>query len=135
MDLTLLDTTLADLDQPAFRARQIWEWTARAAHGYDAMPNVPAALREQLAERVPFSTLEVEHEAHAKDGTIKALFRTTKDQPPPRAGRAPLAVPELAVGLPADLHVLRHGHDEVRAQPHGLRDPRPGAALPPHRGG
>jgi 23S rRNA (adenine2503-C2)-methyltransferase len=85
MDLALLDTTLADLRQPAFRARQIWEWTARGAHGYDAMTNIPASLREQLAERVPFSTLEVEHEAHAKDGTIKALFRTTRDQRPVEA--------------------------------------------------
>ena len=48
-------------------------------------------------------------------------------------GRPPLAVPLLAVGLPAHVHVLRDGHDEVRAQPDGGRDPRPGAALPPHR--
>src|SRR3954447_8122898 len=48
-------------------------------------------------------------------------------------GRQPVAVPVVAVGVPAELHVLRDGHDEVRAQPHRRRDPRPGAALPSHR--
>ena len=60
MDLALLDETLAELGQPAFRSRQVWEWTARGASGYDAMTNVPADLRATLAERVPFSTLSVE---------------------------------------------------------------------------
>jgi 23S rRNA (adenine2503-C2)-methyltransferase len=85
MDLELLDTTLADLGQPPFRAKQVWEWTARGTAGYDAMTNLPAPLREELADRVPFSTLEVENEAHAKDGTIKVLFRTVKDQRPVEA--------------------------------------------------
>jgi 23S rRNA (adenine2503-C2)-methyltransferase len=85
MDLALLDTTLADLGQPAFRAKQVWEWTARGAAGYDAMTNVPAPLRAQLAERVPFSTLEVENEARSKDGTIKVLFRTIGDRRPVEA--------------------------------------------------
>ncbi|MDX6700767.1 MAG: rRNA (adenine2503-C2)-methyltransferase [Baekduia sp.] len=85
MDLELLDSTLAGLGQPAFRAKQVWEWTSRGARGYDAMTNLPVALREQLAERVPFSTLEVTSEAHSKDGTIKVLFRTLKDDRPVEA--------------------------------------------------
>src|SRR3954466_12094417 len=40
------------------------------------MTNVPAPLRARLTETVPFSTLTLEHEAHSKDGTLKALFRT-----------------------------------------------------------
>jgi 23S rRNA (adenine2503-C2)-methyltransferase len=85
MDLQLLDSTLAELGQPAFRAKQVWEWTARGAGGYAEMTNLPAALRAQLEERVPFSTLEVTNEAHSKDGTIKVLFRTVKDQRPVEA--------------------------------------------------
>ena len=54
MDLDLLDATLADLGQPGFRARQVWRWTAGGAPGYEAMTDLPAALREQLAARVPF---------------------------------------------------------------------------------
>ena len=74
MDTALLERVLAD--EPTYRRRQIWEWAARGASGYDEMTNVPAPLRARLADEVPFSTLTVEHEAHAKDGTLKALFRT-----------------------------------------------------------
>ncbi|HEX7310809.1 MAG TPA: 23S rRNA (adenine(2503)-C(2))-methyltransferase RlmN [Gaiellaceae bacterium] len=74
MDLRALEHRLSD--EPAYRAGQVWEWAARGAAGYEQMTNVPAALRARLADEVPFSTLTVEHEAHAKDGTLKALFRT-----------------------------------------------------------
>jgi 23S rRNA (adenine2503-C2)-methyltransferase len=81
MDLALLDDRLAALGEPRFRAGQVWEWTARGAAGYDEMTNLPAALRERLADDVPFSTLELEREAHARDGTVKALFRTHDGRP------------------------------------------------------
>ena len=76
MDLELLDDVLARSGEPAFRSGQIWEWTARGAASYDEMTNLPAPLRERLADELPLSTLTVEHEARAKDGTEKALFRT-----------------------------------------------------------
>jgi len=76
MDLALLDATLAAAGQPAFRARQVWRWTAAGAAGYEAMTDLPAALRARLAEAVPFSSLALVDEAHAADGTVKALFRT-----------------------------------------------------------
>ncbi len=85
MDLALLEQTLADAGQPAFRAKQVWEWTARGAAGYEAMTNVPTALRSELEQRVPFSTLDVTNEAHSRDGTIKALFTTRKDGRPVEA--------------------------------------------------
>ena len=79
MDAALLERIL--VDEPAYRGRQIWEWAARGASGYDEMTNVPAPLRERLAAEVPFSTLNVEHEAQASDGTLKALFRTFDGHP------------------------------------------------------
>jgi 23S rRNA (adenine2503-C2)-methyltransferase len=79
MDLQQLASTLES--EPAYRARQVWEWTARGASGYDEMTNLPAPLRVRLAEEVPFSTLAVEHEAHASDGTLKTLFRTRDGHP------------------------------------------------------
>jgi 23S rRNA (adenine2503-C2)-methyltransferase len=81
VNLELLDDTLAALDQPPFRARQVWEWTARGASGYEEMTNLPATLRAKLADVVPFSTLTLEDEAHAADGTVKALFRTADGHP------------------------------------------------------
>jgi 23S rRNA (adenine2503-C2)-methyltransferase len=81
VDLDLLARRLAELGEPAFRARQVWAWAARGAHGYDEMTDLPAALRERLAADVPFSTLQVAGEAHARDGTVKALFRTGDGRP------------------------------------------------------
>jgi len=37
---------------------------------------VPAALRDALAEEVPFSSLDVVTHAESRDGTVKSLFRT-----------------------------------------------------------
>jgi 23S rRNA (adenine2503-C2)-methyltransferase len=81
MDLELLAETLDDLGQPAFRHRQIWRWMAQGASGYHEMTDVPLALRSVLEERVPFSTLELESEATARDGTVKALLRTSDGRP------------------------------------------------------
>ena len=81
MDLELLDRTLDARDEPAFRARQVWEWAARGAAGYAEMTNLPAPLREELEAGVPFSTLTVVRQARAGDGTEKALFETADGRP------------------------------------------------------
>jgi 23S rRNA (adenine2503-C2)-methyltransferase len=81
MDLSLLETTLRERGEPAFRAKQVWEWTARGASGYEAMTNLPRGLRETLSAEVPFSTLAVETERESKDGTVKTLFRTADGHP------------------------------------------------------
>jgi 23S rRNA (adenine2503-C2)-methyltransferase len=81
VDFERLDEHLAAGGEPSYRADQIWEWTARGASGYEEMTNLPAALREELAEAVPFSSLTVEREQRAKDGTVKALFATADGRP------------------------------------------------------
>jgi len=81
MDLELLDTTLAAHGERPFRARQVWEWAAKGAGGYEEMTNLPAALREMLHREVPFSTLEVKEERRASDGTVKALLSTADGRP------------------------------------------------------
>ena len=62
--------------EPDYRVRQVWEWAARGASAYAEMTNLPAPMRELLHEEVPFSSLELQHEAKSVDGTVKALFRT-----------------------------------------------------------
>jgi 23S rRNA (adenine2503-C2)-methyltransferase len=79
MNLELLAEALAG--EPAYRARQVWEWTARGAPSYAEMTNLPAGLRDALVERVPFSSLEVVQETLAKDGTLKVLFHTVDGHP------------------------------------------------------
>jgi 23S rRNA (adenine2503-C2)-methyltransferase len=81
VDLALLDATLAELGQPGFRLRQVWRWAAGGASGYEAMTDIPASRRTELAARVPFSTLALADEAHASDGTVKALFHTADGRP------------------------------------------------------
>ncbi len=80
MNLDLVSQTLDELGEPAYRLNQVWKWTAQGASSYAQMSNLPQRVREALTERVPFSTLTVEHEAHAGDGTIKALMRTEDDR-------------------------------------------------------
>jgi 23S rRNA (adenine2503-C2)-methyltransferase len=76
MDLALLERTLDDLGEPAYRTRQVWRWAAQGTTGFQDMTDLPLRLRAQLAEAVPFSTLAVQDEAHARDGTVKTLFHT-----------------------------------------------------------
>lgn len=77
MDLAQLEKTLADHDEPRFRARQVWAWAARGASGYGEMTDLPATLREALERELPFSSLTLRDEALASDGTVKALFATS----------------------------------------------------------
>ena len=81
MDLRQLEQTLAAFDQPSFRARQVWAWTARGASGFQEMTDLPASLREALARELPFSSLTLRDEARASDGTVKALFATADGRP------------------------------------------------------
>ena len=59
----------------------MWDWAARGVGGYAEMTNLPGELRRELDQKVPFSTLELEREAKASDGTVKALFRTREGHP------------------------------------------------------
>jgi 23S rRNA (adenine2503-C2)-methyltransferase len=81
MDLHLLEQTLADRGEPAFRARQIWKWAAAGAEGYEQMTDLPVALRDALARELPFSSLALRSELRASDGTVKALFATADGRP------------------------------------------------------
>jgi 23S rRNA (adenine2503-C2)-methyltransferase len=81
VDLVRLEEVLAALREPAYRGRQVWDWAARGADSYAAMTNVPAMLRDALADELPFSTLELVTQREARDGTVKALFHTHDGHP------------------------------------------------------
>ena len=71
-----LESTLAAIVSPKFRARQVEEWMhARGVDSFEAMTNLPKELRAELASRF---TLEfpnvVERTAPAADGSQKYLF-------------------------------------------------------------
>jgi 23S rRNA (adenine2503-C2)-methyltransferase len=81
VDRALLERRLSERGEPSYRAAQVWEWAARGGAGYGEMTNLPAELRGELERTVPFSTLELAHEAKSSDGTVKALFRTHEGHP------------------------------------------------------
>ena len=81
MDLELLQERLRARGMPAYRKDQVWEWTARGAASYAEMTNLPADLRQELGEQVPFSSLEMRETARSVDGTEKALFETGDGRP------------------------------------------------------
>jgi 23S rRNA (adenine2503-C2)-methyltransferase len=78
MDRDLLRETLERWGEPAYRRRQVWAWLARGAASYAEMTDLPAPLRARLEEHVPLSTLTLEREERASDGTVKALLRTAR---------------------------------------------------------
>jgi 23S rRNA (adenine2503-C2)-methyltransferase len=80
MDRDLLSERLARAGEPPYRARQVWAWLAHGAASYAEMTDLPQALRAELQEHVPLSTLALEREARASDGTVKALLRTARGQ-------------------------------------------------------
>ena len=68
---------LAELGEPRFRAKQLFQWVyEKGAKDFAAMTNLPARLRERLAERTILRLLEKETEQHDETtGTTKFLFR------------------------------------------------------------
>ena len=77
MSIEELGRVLTDAGQPAFRAKQLYEWMhVRLASSYDEMTNLPKALREKLAEEHPLTVLsKVVMMESKEDGTRKYLFR------------------------------------------------------------
>ena len=67
---------LKDAGEPAFRAAQILEWVwKKKITSYDAMSNLPAALRGKLAESFRLTALEHSSTQGSADTTRKFLFR------------------------------------------------------------
>ncbi|MBI4307437.1 MAG: 23S rRNA (adenine(2503)-C(2))-methyltransferase RlmN [Chloroflexi bacterium] len=78
-DLTLpeLAGRIQEMDEPAYRARQLYRWAYRRfAISYDAMTDIPASLRDRLARDLPLRSLRHVAQKESEDGTTrKALFR------------------------------------------------------------
>ncbi|KAB2642812.1 MAG: 23S rRNA (adenine(2503)-C(2))-methyltransferase RlmN [Verrucomicrobia bacterium] len=67
---------LQQAGQPAFRANQILDWIWKKQVGsFDAMSNLPAALRTALAENFQLHALTLTQTQGAADATRKLLFR------------------------------------------------------------
>jgi 23S rRNA (adenine2503-C2)-methyltransferase len=72
-----LESLLASWGEPRFRASQIWGWLYRSlVDDFEAMSNLPAALRERLAAETDLALLTPLAEQESATGqTRKVLFR------------------------------------------------------------
>lgn len=75
---SLMDFTqkeLASFIKPAFRAKQIYGWLYHHyADNFDAMKNIPKALKEELQEKYLINPLKIVRKEESSDGTIKYLL-------------------------------------------------------------
>ena len=77
MNLSEIENVIASLNEPKFRAKQIFDWLqVCGAMGYDEMTNLPKALRNILNEKYPVRSCEIELKQVSKiDSTVKYLFK------------------------------------------------------------
>ena len=71
-----LSVYMKELGQPAFRAKQIFQWLQRGVTSFDEMSNLAKPLRAKLAEECYITAPAAERKQVSKlDGTIKYLWR------------------------------------------------------------
>ena len=76
MDLPEMTAFLKELGEPAFRAKQVFQWLHRGAASFDEMTNLSKALRDKLGKACSITVPTVERkQVSAQDGTIKYLWR------------------------------------------------------------
>lgn len=77
MNLSEIENVIASLNEPKFRAKQIFDWLqVYGAMSYDEMTNLPKALRNILNEKYPVRSCEIELKQVSKiDSTVKYLFK------------------------------------------------------------
>ena len=76
LDLTELTQTVKGMGEPAFRAKQLYEWMhVHLVRNYDEMKNIPKSLKEKFLKECDFTSLKIARvQESAIDGTRKYLF-------------------------------------------------------------
>ena len=76
MTIPEIGAVLKEMNQPAFRAKQVYSWLHKGVRSYEEMTNLPKALRDTLAEQYPLYAPTVVRKQESKiDGTIKYLWK------------------------------------------------------------
>ena len=76
MTIPEIGAVLKELNQPTFRAKQVYTWLHKGVKSYDEMTNLPKALRDTLEKTYPICPPEVVRKQQSqKDGTIKYLWQ------------------------------------------------------------
>jgi len=75
MKLTEIEEVISSLNQPKFRAKQIYEWLLKGVNSFEEMKNVPKTLLEQLKQDYYISYCKIEKKFVSNlDETVKYLF-------------------------------------------------------------
>lgn len=75
LDLSELRAFADRLGEPAYRGGQLFDWIyGKDVCDFSRMSNLPADLRERLAEGAATPTIELVERHRSTDGTIKAVF-------------------------------------------------------------
>jgi 23S rRNA (adenine2503-C2)-methyltransferase len=82
LEFPALQSLLADWGEPAYRARQLWEWLyVHLATDFDRMTNLPGSLRERLVAQATVGVPQVVDTVQSFDGeTRKDLLRLEDDE-------------------------------------------------------
>lgn len=76
MNLEEMSAYFKEMGQPAFRAKQVFQWLHRGVTSFGEMSNLPKSLREFLEEQCYITVPEAERKQVSQiDGTIKYLWR------------------------------------------------------------
>ncbi|WP_347707380.1 23S rRNA (adenine(2503)-C(2))-methyltransferase RlmN [Colidextribacter sp. OB.20] len=76
MTLEELTTWLKDQGEPAFRARQVFQWLYRGVTSFEEMTNLSKPLRQKLVETALLAPPQVaRRQMSQQDGTVKYLWR------------------------------------------------------------
>lgn len=71
-----LRAELEEMDEPAFRTKQVFSWLTKGVRSFDEMGNISKALRSKLGERFTMASPEVvRKQVSRQDGTVKYLWR------------------------------------------------------------
>ena len=75
MTLEEISLVLKELNQPAFRAKQVFTWLHKGVTSCGEMTNLPQSLRDALDEKYPLLPPKVVRKQESqKDGTMKYLW-------------------------------------------------------------
>ena len=76
MTIPEIGQVLKSFGQPAFRAKQVYQWLHKGVRSYEEMSNLPKNLRDTLSSQYPILPPEaVRKQESQKDGTIKYLWK------------------------------------------------------------
>jgi len=75
MSFDQLKAEMLAAGEPAFRAKQVYEWIwKKSARSFDAMGNIPKTTREWLSEKFSLQIVTIAEAQYSSDRTIKSSF-------------------------------------------------------------